>query len=78
MATLLDPRRADEAKQKVKFVFVTGPDDFRHGNILDIYKGGFLKDGYQVKLLDVPGMGHAICSAESLSEGLGFLEKRKR
>ena len=52
-----DPRRADEAKEKLKFVLVTGPNDFRHGNILDIYKGGFLKDGYDAKLLERPRHG---------------------
>ena len=61
----LEQRRADEAKQKVRFVLVTGAEDFRYGNILDLYKGGFRKDGYEVRLLDVPGMEHTICRGEA-------------
>ena len=57
-----------------KFVFVTGPKDFRHDYILDLYNGGFLKNGFRAKLLDVPTMGHQICSGDSLEQALGFIE----
>jgi hypothetical protein len=71
-----DEQQAEKAKKKVRYVLVTGSKDFRYGNILDIYNGGFLKDDYQVKLIDVPGMEHAVCSSKALSEGLSFLEKK--
>lgn len=72
----LDDKQADEAKAKVKFVLVTGSKDFRYGNILDIYKGGFQKDGYSVKLIDVPGMEHTLCSQKVLTEAFAFLDKK--
>ena len=31
---------------------------------------------YQVRLVDVPGMEHALCPAKALREGLDFLEAR--
>jgi hypothetical protein len=68
--------RVDEAKKRVKFVLVTGANDFRYGNILDIYTGGFQKEGFAVKLMDVPGMGHTICSPQALREAVMFLDRR--
>jgi hypothetical protein len=65
-----------EARKRVKFVLVTGSKDFRYGNIMDIYAGGFQKDGYTVKLIDVPGMDHAICSPKALRDGISFLDKK--
>ncbi|MGE5609665.1 MAG: trypsin-like peptidase domain-containing protein [Bacillota bacterium] len=70
---------ADEigrAKRGVRFVFITGTKDFRHGNILDIYHGGYAKAGFQAKLLDVPGMEHDVCTAAVLTTALGFLESQ--
>jgi len=53
---------------------ITGTNDFRRGNILDIFRGGFEQEGFQAKLLDVPGMEHDICDGETLSRALDFLE----
>jgi len=75
---LVDETRAAEAKARVKFVFVTGSKDFRYGNILDIYTGGFQKDGYSAKLIDVPGMGHSLCASKVLADGLAFLDAKSR
>ena len=72
----LGEKQIDETKKNVKFVLVTGSKDFRHGNILNIYTGGFRKDNYAVKLIDVPGMDHEICSPNALSQGLAFLDKK--
>jgi hypothetical protein len=72
----LDDPHIAAAKEKVRFVLVTGSNDFRHGNILDIFNGGFQKDGYAVKLMDVPGMEHAVCPAKILKESLDFLEQK--
>ena len=67
---------ADEIEQAkhLRFALITGTNDFRRGNILDIYNGGFAKEGFQAKLFDVPGMGHEICPAETLSAALDFLD----
>lgn len=70
----IDAGHAEAAKRRVRFVLITGSKDFRYGNILDIYEGGLQKDGYCAKLLDVPGMEHALCPAGPLREGLEFLE----
>lgn len=59
--------------KRVRFALITGTSDFRHGNILDIYEGGFVKEGFNAKLFDVPGMGHEICPAATLSAALDFL-----
>jgi hypothetical protein len=32
--------------------------------------------GYTVKLIDVPGMNHTICSPKALSDGISFLDKK--
>jgi hypothetical protein len=72
----LGEQQMNETKKNVKFVLVTGSKDFRHGNILDIYAGGFRKDDYAVKLIDVPEMDHAICSPNALSQGIVFLDKK--
>jgi poly(3-hydroxybutyrate) depolymerase len=60
--------------RKVRFVLITGTNDFRRGNILDIFHGGFERDGFEAKLFDVPGMGHDICDGITLARALDFLE----
>jgi hypothetical protein len=67
------PDRVAEARKKVRFVFITGAKDFRYGNILDIYQGGFVKNGFQARLIDQPDMGHQLCSSESLLEAFHFV-----
>jgi hypothetical protein len=60
--------------KRVRFVLITGTNDFRRGNILDIYNGGFAKQHFAAKLIDVPGMDHEICNAATLSAALDFIE----
>ena len=60
--------------RRVRFVLITGTNDFRRGNILDIYNGGFARQHFAAKLIDVPGLDHAICDAATLSAALDFLE----
>lgn len=71
----IDQPRSDETKRRVKFALVTGSKDFRYGNILDVYQGGFLRDGYKVKLFDVPGMGHTLCPATVLNDAINWFEE---
>ncbi len=61
--------------KKSRFALITGTNDFRHGNILDIFHGGFEQDGFQAKLFDIEGIGHEICDGATLSRALDFLEK---
>lgn len=62
--------------RRVRFVLITGTNDFRRGNILDIYNGGFARQHFAAKLIDVPGMDHTICDAATLSAALDFIERR--
>ena len=71
----LGEQKVVEARKRVKFVLVTGSKDFRYGNIMDIYTAGFQKDGYKVNLMDMPGMGHTICSPMALRDGISFLDR---
>jgi dienelactone hydrolase len=69
----IPPDRIAAAKKRVRFAFITGAKDFRYGNILDIYHGGFVQNGFQARLIDQPNMGHQLCSAESLLEAFHFV-----
>jgi pimeloyl-ACP methyl ester carboxylesterase len=71
-----DPSRAAETKANVRFVFVTGPGDFRNHYIKDIYEGGYKPNGFKALLIDVPEMRHQTCDAESLEKALAFIEGR--
>jgi hypothetical protein len=66
--------RVARAKINGRFVLITGDHDFRHGNILDICEGGFAKNNFKFKLIDVPGMGHQLCGPRTLDEAIGFLD----
>jgi hypothetical protein len=63
----------NDARNKVKFVLITGSGDFRRGNILDIYYGGFAADRFRSKLIDLPEMGHQDCDGKTLEQALDFL-----
>ncbi len=62
------------ARNNVRFVIATGPGDFRYGNLFDIFHCGFSRDGYQASFIDVPAMGHEVCSSETLRRALDSLE----
>ncbi len=66
--------KAEETINNVSYCIITGPKDFRYGNLLDIYNGGFKKDDHDVKLIVVKGMGHSLCSGKILDEALSFVE----
>ena len=69
--------RVADAKLKERYAFITGDQDFRHGNIIDIYQGGFLKNGFQANLIDEPKMGHQLCDPKSLLEAIRFLDGKQ-
>jgi hypothetical protein len=62
------------SRDRVRFVIVTGSGDFRYANLLDIYNGGFVRDGFKATLIDVPGMKHEVCGADALARALDFIE----
>jgi len=68
------PDRIAAAKEKVRFVFISGARDFRYGKIRDIYEGGFVKNGFQARLIDQPNMGHQMCSSEPLAAAFHFVD----
>ena len=65
-----------KAWRDVRFVLITGHNDFREGNIRDIYSHGFLADGYKCLLIDDPKMGHQDSSAENLEKALDFIGEK--
>ena len=71
------PDRIAAARPKVRFVFITGAKDFRYGHILDIYESGFMKNGFQARLIDQPDMGHQLCSSESLLKAFQFVSDKQ-
>ena len=68
------PGRTGEAKKNVRFVFVSGPGDFRYPFIVDIFNGGYKAQGFETLMIDVPTMKHEPYSAESLTKALDFIE----
>jgi hypothetical protein len=67
---------ADEVAlaKEARFTLITGPGDFRHGDMLDIFAGGFEKFGFQAKLFDVPGMGHENAPAMTFQSALDYID----
>lgn len=68
------PREVDNARQNVRFALITGSRDFRHGNILDLYDNGYAEEGFAAHVFDVPEMSHDLCSAETLSRAITYVE----
>ena len=69
------PLEVDHARQNVRFALITGSGDFRHGNILDVYEGGYADDGFAAKLFDVPNLSHTYCNAETLARAIAFVDR---
>ena len=66
------------AKQKCRFVLVTGEKDFNRVNTRAADEHGFRKEGFtSVLYLEVPGLGHAMPDARWLEKGLDFLDHGK-
>ena len=72
----VDSRFLETAKANLRIALVIGHNDLRYGNIVDIYHSGFLKDGFHVKLIDVPDMKHELCSAEIFGQALDFVKTK--
>lgn len=63
-----------ERAKRTRFALITGSRDFRHGNIIDIYRGGFAKMDFKAKLFDIAGMEHANADAPTLEAALDFID----
>jgi len=66
------------AKEKGRYVLVTGEKDMNLKNTRAVHEHGFKKEGFKrAMLLEVPGLGHSPPAAEWLEKGLDFLDKTK-
>jgi hypothetical protein len=64
------------AKERNRFVLLTGSKDFNRENTKDVYRRGFKAEGFRhILYLEVPGMGHALPSGEWFAKGLDFLDR---
>lgn len=53
--------------------YLTAYDDFREGDLMNIYHNGAEPDGFEAKILEISG-GHCNTSTEHFRDGLNFLE----
>lgn len=56
-----------------KMAFLTAYDDFREGDLMNIYHNGSEPDGFSSKLLEIPG-NHCATSEQHFRDGMNFLE----
>ncbi|MBS1999264.1 MAG: hypothetical protein JSS86_23215, partial [Cyanobacteria bacterium SZAS LIN-2] len=68
------PSEIADARENVKFVLITGKDDFRRGNVLNIYHEGFAKDGFRARLIEVESIDRTDCDGKTLEQALDFLQ----
>jgi hypothetical protein len=59
----------------VRFALITASRDFRHGNILDTFNGGFAAEDSRPSSLTFPVMPHDTADAQTLSAALDFIEQ---
>ena len=71
----LAPRRLATVRRRMRFAMITGSRDFRRGNILDIYYGGYVARGFHAQLFDVEGLGHETCGAPTLAQAIDYLDR---
>lgn len=58
---------------KPRMALLTAYDDFREGDLMNIYHNGAEPDGMEAKLLEIPG-SHCASSTQHFRDGLHFLE----
>ena len=73
----VEPEVADAAKRRVRFALITGENDCRKGNVMDLFHVGFDKHGFEIKLFVAPRQGHEYRGARFFIKGLEFIEQRK-
>ncbi len=62
------------AKRNIRFALIAGETDVHRDEILDLYYGGFAKNGFQAKLFEVPSSPQGTFSATVLGQAMEFLE----
>lgn len=68
-------RYLDQARQKGRFVFITGSNDSNRESVKDMYEAGFRKDGFKhVEYVEVPGMGHTLPPPEVIDRAIESLD----
>ncbi len=66
------------AKENRRFVLLTGDQDINREIIHEIWRNGFEREGFRhVRYLEVPGLKHALPSAEIMGEALRFVGVEK-
>jgi len=62
------------AKSDRRFVLLTGDQDINRENTHEVWRQGFEREGFRhVRYVEVPGLKHALPSAEVLSKALEFV-----
>ena len=74
-----DDEVAALAKKFCRYALFAGEKDFNRPNTRAAYEQGFKKEGFaNVKLFDVPGIGHQSPPADWLAKAIDFLDEGKR
>jgi predicted esterase len=69
-----DPRMLPFAKRTARYVLLTGEKDMNRENTQTVCTNGFKRNGFaNVNYVEVPGMSHAVPSADELGRALGYL-----
>ena len=73
-----DTKLLAQAKQNRRFLLLTGDQDINRDITHEIWRNGFEREGFQyVRYLEVPGLKHALPSAEVLSSALTFVDGKE-
>jgi predicted esterase len=70
----ITPDEIAAAKKTFRFAFITGEKDPRGAQIRDIANSGYSPNNFHSTLIDVPGMGHELCSPKWLGQAIDFIE----
>lgn len=74
-----DDEVAGLARKFCRYALVTSEKDFNRPNTRAAFQHGFQKEGFaQVKLFEVPGIGHQPPSGEWLAKSIDYLDEGKR
>ncbi len=65
-------KNVSDARRKIRFVMVTGEKDFNYKDSHSI-EAAMKKDGFNVQLIDEPGLGHTVGSVESMRRALDYV-----
>ncbi len=55
-----------KVKESTKFAIITGSKDFRYFYLKEIAESGFKKNGFKIKLFDIPSFEHRLCTGKEL------------